>query len=73
MPSKFDYDVFKHSACFSCGYCKESHLPDSRADELDVRKTGLIKIWCYAANDVMAVMTAMEKEECPYRITADNE
>lgn len=70
---KTTYDSFKHSACYTCGYCKERKLPESAAGMLDVRRNGVVKIWCYAANDVIAIMTAMEKEECPYRIKADNE
>lgn len=70
---KTSYDFFKHSACYTCGYCKERKLPESEASMLDIRRNGVVKIWCYAANDVMAIMTAMEKEDCPYRIKADNE
>lgn len=40
---------------------------------LDVRKNGAVKIWCYAANDVVAIMTAMEKEDCPYFAKAEQE
>jgi hypothetical protein len=70
---KTAYDAFKHSACFDCGYCKECKLPESEAGMLDIRKNGVVKIWCYAENDVIAIMTAMEKEECPYLIKAENE
>lgn len=68
-----EYKTFTHSACFTCGYCKEQGLPESEAEMLDIRKYGVVKIWCYAANNVIAVMTAMEKEECPYFIEAENE
>jgi hypothetical protein len=70
---KTAYDAFKHSACFNCEYCKECRLSESEAGMLDIRKNGVVKIWCYAANDVIAIMTAMEKEECPYYIEAENE
>ncbi|HCX63435.1 MAG TPA: hypothetical protein DHU59_13490 [Clostridiales bacterium] len=71
---KSAYDSFKHSACFDCPYCKEQKLPESQMSMLDVRnRYGVVKIWCYAANDVIAIMTAMEKEECPYFVAAENE
>lgn len=71
--SKTAYDSFKHSACFDCPYCKEQKTPESHAGMLDVRKNGVMKIWCYAANDVISIMTAMEKEDCPFYIEAENE
>lgn len=70
---KSDYDSFKYSACFNCPYCKEQKLPESEMGMLDIRRNGVVKIWCYAANDVIAIMTAMEKEECPYFIETENE
>lgn len=70
---KTAYDSFSHSACFNCPYCKEQKLPGDLAEMLDVRKSGVVKIWCYAANDVIAIMTAMGKEECSYYIAAENE
>ncbi|MDQ7094289.1 hypothetical protein REC12_11880 [Desulfosporosinus sp. PR] len=70
---KTAYDDFKHSACFDCAYCKEGKLPESEAGMLDIRKFGVVKIWCYAANNAIAIMTAMEKEDCPYRAMAKNE
>ncbi|MTI53764.1 hypothetical protein [Geosporobacter ferrireducens] len=71
--AKVSYDAFKHSACFDCSYCKERKLPESEVGMLDIRKNGVVKIWCYAANDVIAIMTAMEKEECTYYIDTENE
>ncbi len=70
---KTAYDSFKHSACFNCAYCKEMQLPESEIGMLDIRKNGVVKIWCYAANDVIPIMIAMEKEECPYFVEAENE
>lgn len=70
---KTAYDSFMHSACFDCGYCKERKLPESETAMLDIRKNGVVKIWCYAANDVISIMTAMEKEECPYFEEAESE
>jgi hypothetical protein len=69
--SKTPYIVFKHSACFNCSYCKEKDMCENEAGMLDIRKNGVVKIWCYAANDVIAIMAAMEKEECPYYIEAE--
>jgi len=73
MISRTFYESFKYSACFNCGYCKEQKLPETDVEMLDIRRTGIVKIWCYAANDVIAIMTAMEKDECPYYIEAENE
>lgn len=70
---KSAYNAFKYSACFNCPYCKERKLPESEVSMLDIRKNGVVKIWCYAANDVVAVMTAIEKKECPYFINVENE
>lgn len=69
---KTAYDSFKHSACSDCPYCKEQKTPETHMSILDVRRYG-VKIWCYAANDVISIMTAMEKEECPFYIEAENE
>jgi hypothetical protein len=71
--SKTAYNDFKHSACFDCGYCGERKMPESEAGMLDVRKNGIVKVWCYAANDVIAIMPEMEKEECLYYIEAEAE
>ena len=73
MKSNISYDEFKHSACFNCGYCKEQRLPESDAELLDVRKNGVVKIWCYAANDVTWIMLGMEREQCLHWIRAENE
>jgi hypothetical protein len=70
---KTAYDSFKHSACFDCAYCKERKLSESESGMLDIRKNGVVKIWCYASNDVVAIMTAMEKEECPHFEEVENE
>lgn len=70
---KVAYDTFKNSACFDCGYCKERRLPEGEIGMLDIRRNGVVKIWCYASNDVIAIMTAIEKEECPYYIAAEKE
>lgn len=66
VKNNYNYDVFKNSACFNCRYCKEKKLPVSERNMLDVRKNGVVKIWCYAANDVISIMTAMDKVDCPY-------
>lgn len=69
---KEGYERFKYSACFSCPYCKEEKLAEINANELDVRKNGIVKTWCYAVNDVVAVMWPIEKEECPFYIQVEN-
>jgi len=75
--SKTAYDHFKHSSCFDCSYCEERQLPENKAGMLDVRKNGIVKVWCYAANDVIAVDSGnnrnVKKEECPYYIEAKAE
>lgn len=48
-------------------------MSETEISMLDVRRNGVVKIWCYAANDVIAIMEAMEKEECPYFVEAENE
>ena len=70
---KSAYNSFKYSACYSCGYCKEYKLPENAIGILDIRKNGIVKIWCYAADNVISIMTAMKKQDCPYFIQAENE
>jgi hypothetical protein len=70
---KTTYDTFRHSACFDCGYCKERKLPEAEAGMLDIRKMGVVKIWCYSASDTVAIMVAMEKDECPHFIESEGE
>ena len=65
---------FKSSKCFKCGYCLEKGETDP--DELDVRKNGVIKIWCHAAGhagDCVPIMVLTDNEKCHIEMAADNE
>lgn len=58
------YESFKNSACFKCMYCKEYQLLEDKADTLDVRRNGVVKIWCYAAGDVVPICIEANYEDC---------
>lgn len=67
------YKSFKSSACYTCGYCGQQNLREENANELEIRRYGIIKIWCYAVNDIINVSPQRNKETCCYKIRADKQ
>lgn len=61
---------FQNSKCYTCGYCAEMKMKQEDYENLDVRLSGVIKIWCYAASDVQPINF---DSHCFIKEKADNE
>ena len=56
---------FQTSTCYKCFACAEQHL--SNAENLDVRNSGAIKVWCHGVSDVQFMVMGecdIQKEMC---------
>lgn len=64
------YTTFSRSACFTCSFCQEKNLPQNQAAKLNV-KNGIVKVWCYAANDFLPAIADVKKEGCLLHLQAE--
>jgi len=63
--TKTKLQEFQSSSCYKCGFCQERKLQDE--SKLDIRNSGLIKIWCYGIDDIHPI----EFGNCYIRETAE--
>ena len=52
--TKTKLEEFQTSTCYTCGYCQERKC--KYEEEIDIRNSGIIKIWCYGINDVHVIV-----------------
>ena len=66
MKFETEYEEFKKSACYNCGYCDERKISAISAKEWLDRNNGVVKVFCHAAHASVCLKNGA-REECHYR------